>query len=108
VGLVALRFVHGAATAIFGPVAAASATSAFITDLARRAQYGAAHGVFGTIYDIGDALGPIAAGLLVAGVGYAHTFQIMAAVALTAAVVFAALSRGVQPHHVRTVQEARS
>ena len=48
-----------------------SATSAYITDLSRRARYGAAHGVFGTIYDIGDALGPIAAGLLVAAVGYA-------------------------------------
>ena len=57
-----------------------SATSAYITDLARRARYGAAHGVFGTIYDIGDALGPIAAGLLVAGVGYGWMFQIMAAV----------------------------
>jgi len=32
-----------------------------MTDLARRARYGTAHGVFGTIYDIGDALGPIAA-----------------------------------------------
>ena len=91
-----------------GVAVTTSATSAFITDLARRAQYGAAHGVFGTIYDIGDALGPIAAGLLVAGVGYAHTFRIMAAVALTAAVAFSLLSRGAQPHNVRTVQEVRS
>ena len=42
-----------------------AATSAYITDITRRARYGAAHGVFGTIYDVGDALGPIAAGLLV-------------------------------------------
>jgi MFS family permease len=77
-----------------GVAVTTAASSAFITDLARRAQYGAAHGVFGTIYDIGDALGPIAAGLLVAGVGYAHTFQIMAGVALSAAVVFSVLSRG--------------
>jgi DHA1 family multidrug resistance protein-like MFS transporter len=66
-----------------------AATSAYITDITRRARYGAAHGVFGTIYDIGDALGPIAAGLLVAAVGYARTFQVMAAAALMATIVFA-------------------
>ena len=29
-----------------------AATSAYITDLTRRARYGSAHGVCGTIYDI--------------------------------------------------------
>jgi MFS family permease len=66
-----------------------AATSAFITDITRRARYGAAHGVFGTIYDIGDALGPIAAGALVAALGYGEMFRVMAAVALTMAIVFA-------------------
>jgi DHA1 family multidrug resistance protein-like MFS transporter len=79
-----------------GVAVTTSATSAYITDLARRAQYGAAHGVFGTIYDIGDALGPIAAGLLVAGVGYGWMFQMMACVTLSAAVLFHAQSR--QPY----------
>jgi MFS family permease len=65
-----------------------AATSAFITDITRRARYGAAHGVFGTIYDIGDAVGPIAAGLLVATLGYAKMFQVMALVAVTMAFVF--------------------
>jgi hypothetical protein len=59
----------------------------------RRARYGAAHGVFGTIYDVGDALGPIVAGVLVAAVGYTRMFQVMAAVALTIAGAFAAASR---------------
>jgi MFS transporter, DHA1 family, multidrug resistance protein len=66
-----------------------AATSAYITDITRRARYGAAHGVFGTIYDIGDALGPIAAGALVAGLGYSRMFQVMAAVAITMAAAFA-------------------
>ena len=66
-----------------------AATSAYITDITRRARYGAAHGVFGTIYDIGDALGPITAGVLVARLGYSQMFQVMAAVAMTMAVVFA-------------------
>jgi MFS family permease len=66
-----------------------AATSAYITDITRRARYGAAHGVFGTIYDIGDGLGPIAAGVLVSWVGFAHMFQIMAVVAMMMAIVFA-------------------
>jgi MFS family permease len=72
-----------------------AATSALVTDLAQRAQYGAAHGVFGTIYDVGDALGPILAGVLVANVGYTHMFQIMAATATTVAVTFHLQSRQV-------------
>jgi MFS family permease len=66
-----------------------AATSAYITDITRRARYGAAHGVFGTLYDIGDALGPIAAGALVVGLGYARMFQVMAVVAIMMAGVFA-------------------
>lgn len=69
-----------------------AATSAYITDITRRARYGAAHGVFGTIYDVGDALGPIAAGALVAAVGYARMFQVMAGIAVTMALLFAIVS----------------
>ena len=85
------------ATAIYaaGVATTTAATSAFITDVTRRARYGAAHGVFGTIYDVGDALGPIAAGLLVAAVGYATMFRVMAAVALVMAVAFGLSSRPV-------------
>jgi hypothetical protein len=49
--------------------------------------------VFGTIYDVGDALGPIIAGFLVVAVGYARMFQIMATVALAITVVFAITAR---------------
>jgi MFS transporter, DHA1 family, multidrug resistance protein len=76
-----------------GVATTTAATSAFITDVTRRARYGAAHGVFGTIYDVGDALGPIVAGVLVVAVGYARMFQIMAAVALTMAVAFSITAR---------------
>jgi MFS family permease len=75
-----------------GVATTTAATSAFITDVTRRARYGAAHGVFGTIYDVGDALGPITAGLLVAAVGYTRMFQVMAAVAFTMACAFATAS----------------
>ena len=70
-----------------------AATSAYITDVTRRARYGAAHGVFGTIFDIGDALGPVGGGLLVAAVGYAAMFRIMAGAALAMALAFVLASR---------------
>ena len=75
-----------------GVATTTAATSAYITDMTRRARYGAAHGVFGTIYDVGDALGPIVAGVLVAAVGYIRMFQVMAVVAFTMA-AFAVASR---------------
>ena len=76
-----------------GVATTTAATSAYITDMTRRARYGAAHGVFGTIYDVGDALGPIVAGILVAAVGYTGMFQIMAVVAVSMAGAFAMTSR---------------
>ncbi len=76
-----------------GVATTSAATSAFITDVTRRARYGAAHGAFGTIYDIGDASGPIAAGLLVAAIGYTAMFRVMALLGLAAAAAFWALSR---------------
>lgn len=76
-----------------GVATTTAATSAFITDVSRRARYGTAHGVFGTIYDIGDAAGPIGAGFLVAAVGYTPMFRTLAVVGLVMAVVFAVASR---------------
>lgn len=94
-GLVAAIFTYAVGVAV-----TTAATSAYITDLSARARYGSAHGVFGTIYDVGDALGPIVAGLLVASLGYALMFRIMAAISLVVAIVFyvmSAPSRNVQP-----------
>lgn len=78
-----------------GVATTTAATSALITDVSRRARYGTAHGVFGTIYDIGDAAGPIGAGFLVAAVGYAPMFRMLAVLGLVMAVVFAVASRPV-------------
>jgi MFS family permease len=77
------------ATYAAGVAVTTAATTAYITDITRKARYGAAHGVFGTIYDIGDALGPIAAGVLVAALGFAWMFQVMATIAAAMAVLFA-------------------
>ncbi len=37
-------------------------------------------GVFGTIWDIGEAAGPMIAGFLIGGLGYASTFDVIAGV----------------------------
>ena len=71
-----------------GVAVTSAATSAYITDVAPRARYGAAHGVFGTIYDVGDAAGPILAGLLVAAWGYASMLQVIATVTMMVAGLF--------------------
>ena len=39
--------------------------------------------------DVGEAAGPIVAGLLLGGLGYAHTFDVLALVMLAAVLVFA-------------------
>jgi DHA1 family multidrug resistance protein-like MFS transporter len=78
-----------------------AATSAYITDVAPKSKFGAAHGVFGTIYDIGDAGGPLLGGVLVQTWGYTPTFQLMATLAIVTAMAFAWLSRSPEPHYLR-------
>lgn len=87
--LVVIAAIYGAGLAV-----TSSSTAALITDLTDRSRYGAAHGLFGTIFDVGDALGPIAGGLVVARLGYERTFQIAALAVLVLAVIFGELSRG--------------
>ena len=76
-----------------GVAVTTAATSAFVTDVAPRARYGAAHGVSGTIYDVADAAGPLVAGLLVWAWGYEAMFRTMAAAATLTGLMFYWLSR---------------
>jgi len=89
-----LRLVVAVVMYAIGVAVTTAATSAFITDLSQRARYGTAHGVFGSIYDVGDALGPIAAGVLVSIFGYARMFQVTALLGFIMAVVFLVATRG--------------
>ena len=84
-----------ACAAIYGAGLAVttSSTAALITDLADRSRYGAAHGLFGTIFDVGDAAGPIAGGFIAARFGYETLFYAAAALAGALAVIFALASR---------------
>jgi MFS transporter, DHA1 family, multidrug resistance protein len=58
-----------------GIAAVTPVTNALIADLASARRLGAAMGVFGTIWDIGEAAGPIIAGFLIVRLGYASTFD---------------------------------
>jgi MFS transporter, DHA1 family, multidrug resistance protein len=53
-------------------------------------------GVFGTIWDIGEAAGPMIAGFLIGGLGYAATFDVLAAIIAAAAVGVITLIRDPQ------------
>jgi MFS transporter, DHA1 family, multidrug resistance protein len=50
-------------------------------------------GVFGTIWDIGEAAGPMIAGFLIGRLGYAATFDILAAATAAVTVGLMALVR---------------
>lgn len=85
----ATTFMLASALLGLGVGAVTPVTNALIADLASARRLGAAMGVFGTIWDIGEAAGPIIAGFLIGGLGYAATFDVLAAVigAVTVALV---------------------
>ncbi len=97
--LVAIAVIYGVAAA-----AVTVSTAAFVTDLASggnsasrgeaapRPYYGSAHGVFGTMMDIGHAGGPICAGVFVAHLGFQWAFLIFSLVLASSAVVFSVVT----------------
>ena len=68
-------------------------TNALIADIASARHLGAAMGVFGTIWDIGEAAGPIMAGFLIGSVGYAATFDVIAVLTGLVAIALVSLIR---------------
>ncbi|MDE2060586.1 MAG: MFS transporter [candidate division NC10 bacterium] len=71
-------------------------TTALVADLVKDQQMGSAMGVFGTIWDTGEASGPILAGLLIASMNYLSAFAVIASLMAAAAVIFAVLVRDPQ------------
>lgn len=76
-----------------GIAAVTPATNALIADLVAVRRLGTGMGVFGTIWDVGEAAGPILAGILIAQIGYPRAFDVIAAVTATVALGFAAAVR---------------
>jgi DHA1 family multidrug resistance protein-like MFS transporter len=93
VGLMPLTtdvFALGALSLIYGIgfATVTSSTSALVSDLTRGGGFGASIGVLRTIMDVGQTIGPVMTGLLVAGFGYGVAFPALAAVLLLSASVF--------------------
>ncbi len=71
-----------------------SSTTALVADLSQQRNYGAAMGVQGTLYDVGHAAGPLAAGLIIDHYGYQATFLVVAGLLLLTALTFSIATRG--------------
>jgi MFS family permease len=71
-------------------------TTALVADLVKGQRMGSAMGVFGTIWDTGEASGPILAGVLIASLGYSPAFTMIALLMAIVALVFAILVRDPQ------------
>ena len=71
-------------------------TTALVADLVVAGRMGSAMGVFGTIWDTGEAAGPILAGFLIASLSYAPAFTLIAALMAVVALIFAIFVR--DPH----------
>lgn len=82
--LVILSCLFGLGVAIVTP-----STTALVADLAKAGRMGSAMGVFGTIWDSGEAAGPILAGFLIASLSYFNGFVIISGLMALAAVIFA-------------------
>lgn len=93
-GLLSLLFGIGFATVT-------SSTSALIADLAKSGQLGASIGVLRTIMDVGQTIGPVMTGFLVAAWGYELAFPTLAGVLILSALVFAAAPRLGAPGEIR-------
>ncbi|MDP3431090.1 MAG: MFS transporter, partial [Desulfomicrobium sp.] len=64
----------------FGEALVTSSSAAMVADLCKAKHYGTAMGVFGTIFDVGHAAGPILGGLLIGALGYGWAFFLIALV----------------------------
>ncbi|MGE5269659.1 MAG: MFS transporter [Thiohalocapsa sp.] len=72
-----------------GIAAVTPATNALIADLVATNRLGTGMGVFGTIWDVGEAAGPILAGVLIGQLGYQPAFDVIAAITAVVALAFA-------------------
>lgn len=65
-----------------------SSTTALVADATKNGQFGASVGVLRTIMDIGQTIGPVLAGFLIAAWGYGVAFPVLAMVIAASAVLF--------------------
>jgi MFS family permease len=86
--LSALSVLYGAAFATV-----TSSTTALVADATKNGQFGASVGVLRTIMDVGQTIGPVLTGFLIAAWGYGVAFPVLAAIIAASAVTFAFVPR---------------
>jgi MFS family permease len=91
-GLCTLSVLYGAAFATV-----TSSTTAMVTDVTQNGQFGASVGVLRTIMDIGQTIGPVLTGFLVAVWGYGVAFPVLATIIAASAVMFVLVPKPVAP-----------
>ena len=72
-----------------------SSTTALVTDVTKDGQFGASVGVLRTIMDIGQTIGPVLTGLLIATWGYGLAFPALATIIAASAITFMFVPRPV-------------
>lgn len=92
--LVALRFAHGMATAVFAPIALA-----VVADLRREAR-GAAYGAYTAATQAGAMLGPVLGGWLVVSAGFPTAFVMAGTLGAIAVLLFLLMRLPPQVSHV--------
>ncbi|MBA7513574.1 Multidrug resistance protein MdtG [subsurface metagenome] len=65
-----------------------SSTAAYVSDLAKKKDYGTAIGVLSTIMDIGQTIGPILGGYVLIALSFGGVFSMAGAVLLASALIF--------------------
>ena len=85
IGLSALSLAFG-----LGFATVTSSTAALVADLTRDGRYGSSMGVLRTVMDVGQSIGPVLTGWMVAGAGYGNAFMLLAAILAGAALLIGA------------------
>jgi MFS family permease len=73
-----------------------SSTAALVADLTRDGRYGSSMGVLRTVMDVGQSIGPVLTGWMVATSGYGSAFMLLAAILAGAAILIGVGFRGSQ------------
>ena len=71
-----------------------SSTTALVADVTKNGQFGASVGVLRTIMDVGQTIGPVLMGFLIAGWGYGVGFPVLAMVIAASAILFVFVPKG--------------
>ncbi len=82
IGLSALSLMFG-----LGFATVTSSTAALVADLTQDGRFGSSMGVLRTVMDVGQSIGPVLTGWMVATAGYGDAFALLAAILAGAAVL---------------------